>query len=605
MTTTLKPNITDLFAHPPQKQYQGIAAQSLYLTMRDDTQIAIDVLLPANLPPDTRLPVIMVMARYWRSMELRVPAQPGKAPIGPREPITEFLIPRGFAMVMVDARGTGASLGVNRTPFAPEEILDYGEIAAWVLQQSWCSGSIGAIGISYEGATAARLPATGITGIKAVVPQEIEFDIYTDIAMPGGVFNAAFINAWSDSNTRLDNNQTSSLFPWLARPLIKGVRPVDADRTSRTLLKQAIQAHQANTNVHEALSNIVFRDDMFGSTGLIMDDFSVQAHRAGIEKSEAAYFSWGSWLDGASAESALKTYNTFPNPQIAIIGTWKHEMTRHGSPFQKPNAQPNPLHEQQWAAVAQFFEQTLKQEQPPKGKTLFYYTMGAEAWQQTDTFPLPNTEIQTWYFQNNHGLAPELPSDGHAVDTYTVNFNATTGVTNRWNTQMAQPVIYRDRAKEDEKLLTYTSEPFATPVEITGYPVVTLHIACTTEDCAFFVYLEDVDATGVVRYITEGQLRAVHRQLSPVTPNYWTGMPQRSYLRADAALLPKDKFVEIVIGLQPTSVLIQRGHRIRVAIAGADKDTFARIPAQAIPTWQVARSTITASHIQLPYIRHD
>ena len=524
-------SFTDLFADPPKPRYKGIASTSQYLAMRDGTRIAVDVMLPADLPSDTRLPVLMIMARYWRSFELRVPTPPNKALLGPREAIADYLIPRGFAMVVVDGRGTGASTGVSRHPWAPEELADYAEVAAWATAQPWCNGNVGAFGISYEGATAERLAASGVAGIKGVAPQEIEFDVYADIAMPGGIFNAAFIAEWNDSNRHLDNNKPSRLFPWTGRLLVKGVRPVDADRKERTILGQALRDHQANTDVYQAIAGITYRDDPFGATGATLDDFSLFRHKAALEQSGAALFTWGSWLDGAAAESALRNFNTFSNPQIVVIGAWKHEMTAHGSPYQKPNATPNPPQEQQWAALAQFFAQTLQRDQPLQGKTLFYYTLGEEVWKQTDSFPLPNTELQTWYFQPEQGLSQAAPGADDASDSYGVDFAATTGRTNRWHTQMAKPLVYPDRAGEDRRLLTYTSAPLARDLEITGYPVVSLFVASSEEDGAFFVYLEDVDEKGVVRYVTEGQLRAIHRKLAEEPAPYWTGMPYRTFKR--------------------------------------------------------------------------
>lgn len=205
--------ITDLFAAPPEEVYTGVQSQSFYRTMRDQTQIAIDVMLPANLDPDTRLPLVMIMARYWRSMELRVPQRPEKALLGPREAIADYLIPRGFAMVVVDARGTGASTGASRHPWSADELADYGEVAAWAAEQPWCNGKIGAVGISYEGSTAQYLLASGIKGVTSAAPMEYEFDVYTDVALPGGIFNRAFVQQWSESNARLDTNKMSSLFP--------------------------------------------------------------------------------------------------------------------------------------------------------------------------------------------------------------------------------------------------------------------------------------------------------------------------------------------------------------------------------------------------------
>jgi putative CocE/NonD family hydrolase len=383
---------------------------------------------------------------------------------------------------------------------------------------------------------------------------------------------------------------------------VKGVRPVDADRRERTIFQQALRDHQGNTDVYKAVSGITFRDDPFGETGVTLDDFSVFKHRQAIEANGGAMLVWGSWLDGTMADTVIRSFNTLSNPQIAIIGAWKHEMTAHGSPYQKPKSKPSPLHEQQWAAVAQFFEQTLRQDQPLAGKTLFYYTLGEETWKQTDQFPLPNTDTQTWYFREQDSLSTQAPEASTGEDRYMVDFEATTGLTNRWHTQMARPLVYPDRTKADRRLLTYTSAPLTQDMEVTGYPVVTLYAASTEEDNAFFVYLEDVDEQGVVRYITEGELRGIHRHLSPDAPPYWMGMPYRTFKRADAALMPRNEIVELTFGLQPTSALFRRGHRIRIAIAGADSGTFARIPAGGSAVWRIARNTVMASCIRLPVI---
>jgi predicted acyl esterase len=62
------------------------------------------------------------------------------------------------------------------------------------------------------------------------------------------------------------------------------------------------------------------------------------------------------------------------------------------------------------------------------------------------------------------------------------------------------------------------------------------------------------------------------------------------------------ELTEPTFGLLPTSVLIRRGHRIRVAIAGHDKDTFTRIPAEETPVMTIARDKTHASFIDLPVI---
>jgi hypothetical protein len=49
-------------------------------------------------------------------------------------------------------------------------------------------------------------------------------------------------------------------------------------------------------------------------------------------------------------------------------------------------------------------------------------------------------------------------------------------------------------------------------------------------------------------------------------------------------------------------VLIRRGHRIRLAIAGADKDTFRRLPESGDPVLTVGRSRTHASYVELPLV---
>jgi predicted acyl esterase len=72
--------------------------------------------------------------------------------------------------------------------------------------------------------------------------------------------------------------------------------------------------------------------------------------------------------------------------------------------------------------------------------------------------------------------------------------------------------------------------------------------------------------------------------------------------------LPADQKIpailaELKFGLHPISVLVKKGHRLRVAIAGHDKDTFIRIPAEGTPEIAVQRNVRGLSMIELPVIK--
>jgi hypothetical protein len=168
-----------------------------------------------------------------------------------------------------------------------------------------------------------------------------------------------------------------------------------------------------------------------------------------------------------------------------------------------------------------------------------------------------------------------------------------------------QPIQYPDRAEADRRLLTYTSPPLEADIEITGYPTITLRVASTATDGAFFVYLEEVDEAGRVTYLVEGQLRALHRKVSTDPPPYALFVPYHSFKRKDAMPLTPGETAELTFGLLPISVLIRRGRRLRIAIAGADKDSFVRIPAspEEAPVIKVERNRRYPSFIDLPVIR--
>jgi hypothetical protein len=127
-------------------------------------------------------------------------------------------------------------------------------------------------------------------------------------------------------------------------------------------------------------------------------------------------------------------------------------------------------------------------------------------------------------------------------------------------------------------------------------------VASTASDGAFYVYLEDVDEDGRVLYLTEGLLRALHRHESPREPRFTTFVPHHSFLREDGMELVPGEVAEIRFGLLPTSALVRKGHRLRVAIAGHDASTFARVPAEGTPTITVHRDQVRASHVDLPIV---
>ena len=75
----------------------------------------------------------------------------------------------------------------------------------------------------------------GETAVKAIIPQETEFDIFTDIAFPGGIMNDWFIRTWNQTNQQLDQNKVPKEWGLSARLFVKGVSHVYEDGQGQQL----------------------------------------------------------------------------------------------------------------------------------------------------------------------------------------------------------------------------------------------------------------------------------------------------------------------------------------------------------------------------------
>jgi predicted acyl esterase len=582
--------------------------QSLYVTMRDGTKIAIDVWLPNDLALGKKLPTVMKATPYWRSFGLtqvgelmeKLQFAPGDVNHGP------LWTKAGYALVVVDVRGTGASYGQWEILWSKREIADLGEIVDWIVAQPWSNGEVGAYGVSYDGNLAEMMASLQHPALKAVAPQYSDFDLYNGLIRPGGVFNQGFVEGWRNFHNGLGANDICILEPISGvdceqmGSLMTGVRPVDADADG-SLLSAAVAEH-THVDVLQLAQKIDFSDNTWGDTGLTLSNLSPFAHKTAIEKSNLPLYVWAGWLDSSTADGALSRYLSFSNPQKVVIGPWSHGGGHHSDPFLPADTPVTPSVEEQFQMLVEFFDLYLKDGGSANLETgITYYTLGEGTWKTTQTWPPTGFTAQSWYFSQNGTLNPQAPSTESAADEYQVNWQATTGEFSRWYTGLFKAdVIYPDRAEEDKKLLTYTSAPLSTDMEITGNPMVTLKGSSNMPDAVFHVYLEDVAPDGRVTYITEGVLRGIHRQVSGDPSPYVELGPYHSMHSRDAMPLVPGEVTEFRFKLYATSVLIKRGHQIRIAIAGYDGSTFERYPAKGTPTLTVQRNLVHASFVDLP-----
>ena len=577
---------------------------SQYITMRDGVEIAIDVWLPAGLESEQQIPTLLRTTRYIRAFQTgfmrRIALGLGLENI---HPMLQLFNSNGYALVLIDARGSGASSGSRKVEIAPEEVADMGDIVDWIVRQKWSNGKVGAFGVSYVGTTSEMLLINQRKAVKAVLPLFSDFDGYSGLIRPGGVLSREFIRHWAAGNQLSDSNNICGKQNWfnclLSKSWFKGIKPVDSDDQGRQLA--TIIERRNNYDINETVESSVFIDDVVADMTL-KDNFP-SGHGKRISQTNVPMQVWVSWLDAATVDGAIARYNSFSNPQQLIIVPFNHGGSKNANPYQEKRSTPEPSRLEQYQQRIEFLDQILKSDHSQQIESqIKYFTMGENKWKTTKSWPPKGIVKHVMYLNTGGRLTKKQPTIATGSDTYRVDFSATTGSENRWlaNLSGSRDIVYFNRYEEDKKLLVYDSTPLLEDTEITGVPIVTLQVSSTHADGAFYVYLEDVAPDGKVTYITEGILRASHSKLSTESPPFYIEGPYHSFKRQDRILLEKGVITEMKIGLITTSVLVKSGHKIRIAIAGHDKSVFERIPLLGIPEIDIHRSRNYSSFIELP-----
>ncbi len=570
------------------KKFDSWVRSSRYLTMRDGTKIAIDIVRPAvdGKPVDEPLPVVWTQTRYRRAFK----NSQGKVYSTAESFYLHPLLEHGYITAAADVRGSGASFGKWHL-FSKEDNQDAYEITEWLAAQPWCDGNVGMYGGSYGGVTQLLTASTQPPHLKAIFPMVAFMDMY-GVVYPGGVTLENFLHSWSELTEMLDTQQ--------------GVMPVDEDPQGE-LLKEAMAQHEGSLTLIEIMDGLRFRDDFDPVT----QSYPFQKlHPAGyineISTSGIPMYIWAGWFDIFTFDSFLM-YDNFSVPRKLVVGAWPH------------NPQDEEVFKTEFDLMEveqlRWFDYWLKgidngiMDEPP----IRYQVMedpGKNRWETAQEWPLPQTESVSYYFSSgpsgsvdsvNDGiLSKKAPGGSSGGDPYKVDYSTTTGTSTRWDNAVGgKDFAYPDMTVNDEKGLTYTTPVLSTEVEVTGHPVVRLWLSSTQENGNVFVYLEEVDEGGFSHYITEGALRLSHRSLhEPPYDNL--GLPYHRSFKEDIQPMHKNKPVELVFDMQPTSNVFDAGHRIRITVTGADKDNYALNRQDPPPTYTIHRSKEYASHIEFP-----
>lgn len=604
-----------------------------YLSSHDGTPIAVTCALPPSTSAGARVPAIVRQTRYFRGVKTKPPV----ARLGAASAFDDYAAIRarfldaGFAWLDVDVRGSGASFGSRPSPWSRDEVKDGAALLDWIVAQPWSSGRVGALGTSYDGTASELLASTRHPALFAIAPRFALFDVYEDVAFPGGIHLAWFTEAWGrvnrafDANDfgrvaatvgrivlralivkeraggragfvrlleRLDAAPTEEGFARLLGAAIAGVEPVDEAQ-----LEAAVRAHVDNYDVHAVAEACPYRDDIApgdprgaigdepGVSGSI-DRFSPHAVVDEVRASGVAVFSYSGWYDAAYGRSAVKRHRALDDARHRLLlGPWDHGGRLH------IGARVSASTYDHGAELLEFFRRHLLDARTDVPRVR-WFTMGEEKWKSGDAWPPPTT-TRRLFFADDRRLSDDVPASGESV--VELDTEATSGEASRWRSLIGphRYIGYPERRRQHERLVVYRTSPLASSIVVTGHPIVRLFVKGPLDDTQLFVYLDHVAPDGDVTYVSEGMLRLANRRSTSVDV-----FVAREHRRAEAAPLG-DEVELVVIDLLPTSIAVPRGHRLTVGFAGADRANFAA-PNRGASSLVLARGAAHPSALEIP-----
>ncbi|MGB4581776.1 MAG: CocE/NonD family hydrolase [Coriobacteriia bacterium] len=430
----------------------------------------------------------------------------------------------GYAAVRVDLRGSGDSDGLLRGEYLEQEQDDALEVLRWLAAQPWCTGDVGMIGYSWGGFNGLQVAARRPPELKAVITHASTDDRYRDDChYMGGCLLGSDMLKWATSMLGY------TLQP--PDPRFVGEQWLDMWKerlASAPMLARDWVAHQ--------------RRDDFWKHGSVAEDYGAIT---------CPVFVVGGWAD-AYTNAVPRLLEHLEVPRRGLIGPWGHMMPYEGVPGPAIGFLQEAL--RWWDRWLKGLDTGIMDEPllrcwmqewvPPAT----YYAERPGRWVGVDAWPPPGVVERPWQTHADGTLA-----EGTAGRDATLTLlgaqecGETAGV---WCANGNADEIADDQRPDDERSMTFTSEPLQAPLEILGHPVAHLSLTADRPQAVVAVRLCDVAPDGSSLLVSWGLRNLTHdasheqaRALEPVD--------ERAY----------------EIGLRVCGHRFDAGHRLRLAVS--------------------------------------
>ena len=189
----------DYIAQAPvlsQPVYPDTVIESTRLETADGEEIYVAITRPdPELYGDGPWPVILEASPYHGTLHIRTGARIFPDPIneyGRQVGLSGYFAPRGYAVAMMDLRGTGRSTGCL-DHLGADDGSDMKQVIEWLADQEWSNGRIGMTGHSYVGSTPSVAAAQNPDGLATIVPSAGLASMYDHQFQMGVPYNLQWV----------------------------------------------------------------------------------------------------------------------------------------------------------------------------------------------------------------------------------------------------------------------------------------------------------------------------------------------------------------------------------------------------------------------------
>ncbi|HTY27064.1 MAG TPA: CocE/NonD family hydrolase [Mycobacterium sp.] len=506
--------------------------RNVAVPMRDAVALLADVHRPDD---GGRFPALVAASPYPRQI------QDLGAPMGFIEAgATDFWVPRGYAHVIANLRGTGGS-GGKFGFFDAQERQDMYDLVEWAAAQPWCDGTVGMIGISYFAMTQLEAAVERPPHLRAIFPVAVTADLY-DAACHHGLFNSSFVS------------------PFLALTAITAERgdgfwrspPFDAART--VLRTPALHRKFATLNGEAALTVV----KALARTPHDPEPWDELWLDAAVRHPLR-----DSWWDERDLTPLLANVDIpvylgcdWQNVPLHLPSTFRAWQHLTNSPCVRIGMLDEfgltwPWESLHVEALA-WFDHWLKGQDTGilDGAAVRYVLPGEGSWHESESWPPACTFTELALRADGVLAADEGPAGSRELMVLGAGLNR----------PKASPI-------DPPSQLTWTSAPLQDNLDVVGEIELRLVAAATAIDTAWIVTLSDMAADGTSTPVTAGWLRASLREFDEEASR--TGAPVLLCRHAEAVPVGED--VEYRIPLVPNARRFTAGHRIVVTVTSDDQ----------------------------------